>query len=42
MFPTLHAMAWLKQLSLSVIESLEIDHLIVDLERSQQQILKLE
>lgn len=41
-FPTLQAMAWLKQLSLSAIDRLEMDHLIVDLERSQQRILELE
>ena len=41
-FPTQPAIAWLKQLALPEIDQLEMNHLLVDLEHSQQRIEELE
>ena len=41
-FPTLAAVAWLKQISLPEIDRLEMNYLLVDLERIQQRIRELE
>lgn len=41
-FPTLKAIAWLKQLVFSKIDQLEINHLLADLEHFQQQLAELE
>ena len=41
-FPTLAAVAWLKQIALPEIDRLEMNYLLVDLERIQQRIRELE
>src|SRR5207302_1595763 len=41
-FPTKAAVAWLKPLALPAIDRLEMDHLLLDLERAQQRIQDLE
>ena len=41
-FPTLRAIAWLKELVLPVIDRLEMNHLLVDLERIEQRLNELE
>jgi transposase len=41
-FPTQPAIAWLKQLVLPEIDQLEMNHLLIDLEHSQQRIEELE
>jgi transposase len=40
--PTQAAIAWLKQLALPEIDRLEMDHLLADIERTQQRIKELE
>jgi hypothetical protein len=41
-FPTMPAIAWLKKLVLPEIDQLEMNHLLIDLEHSQQRIEELE
>ena len=41
-FPTLKAITWLKQITFSEVDQLEIDHLLADLEHIQQQLQELE
>jgi transposase len=41
-FPTMSAIAWLKKLVLPEIDQLEMNHLLIDLEHSQQRIEELE
>jgi transposase len=41
-FPTLRAVAWLKELVLPAIDRLEMDHLLIDLEHVQQRVKELE
>jgi transposase len=41
-FPTLRAIAWLKELVLPAIDRLEMQHLLMDLERVQQRVQELE
>jgi transposase len=41
-FPTQPAIAWLKQLVLPEIDQLEMNHLLIDLEHSQQRLEELE
>jgi transposase len=41
-FPTLRAIAWLKELVLPAIDRLEMDHLLIDLEYVQQRVKDLE
>lgn len=41
-FPTLRAIAWLKQLVLPVIDQLELNHLLVDIEHVRQRLQELE
>ena len=41
-FPTLRAIAWLKQLAFPEIDPLEINHLLADLQHIQRQLDELE
>jgi hypothetical protein len=41
-FPTLAAVAWLKQIVLPDIDHLEMNHLLLDLEHIQQRLKELE
>ena len=41
-FPTLRAIAWLKQIAFSEIDQLEVNHLLADLEHIQRQLKELE